>query len=49
VVPARQFDNLDKLINALVALDARPRHIVIMSNGAFGGIYTKLPRALAER
>tara|TARA_Y100000031_G_scaffold136633_1_gene160882 strand:- start:981 stop:1433 length:453 start_codon:yes stop_codon:yes gene_type:complete len=46
VVPARQFDDLDRLIKALVRLDDRPRHIVIMSNGAFGGIYQKLPGAL---
>ncbi len=48
VVPAQQFDDLDKLIAALSRLTGteRKRHIVIMSNGAFGGIYTKLPQAL---
>jgi UDP-N-acetylmuramate: L-alanyl-gamma-D-glutamyl-meso-diaminopimelate ligase len=46
VVPARQFDDLDKLIDALATLPAKRRHIVIMSNGAFGGIYTRLPERL---
>ncbi|MGI9325927.1 MAG: UDP-N-acetylmuramate:L-alanyl-gamma-D-glutamyl-meso-diaminopimelate ligase [Pseudomonadales bacterium] len=48
VVPAQQFDDLDKLVGALARLSGteRKRHIVIMSNGAFGGIYTKLPGAL---
>lgn len=48
VVPALQFDDLDKLMRALVALPGgdRERHIVIMSNGAFGGIYEKLPALL---
>lgn len=46
VVPAQQFDDLDKLIDALVALPQKRRHIVIMSNGAFGGIYKRLPQRL---
>ena len=47
-VPALQFDDLDKLMQALANLPAsdRERHIVIMSNGAFGGIYEKLPALL---
>ena len=48
VVPALQFDDLDKLMQALANLPTtdRERHIVIMSNGAFGGIYEKLPALL---
>ena len=46
VVPAQQYDNLDRLINALTKLPAKKRHIVIMSNGSFGGIYEKLPPRL---
>jgi UDP-N-acetylmuramate: L-alanyl-gamma-D-glutamyl-meso-diaminopimelate ligase len=46
VVPARQFDDLDRLIDALVQLPRKRRHIVIMSNGAFGGIYKRLPERL---
>jgi UDP-N-acetylmuramate: L-alanyl-gamma-D-glutamyl-meso-diaminopimelate ligase len=46
VVPARQFDDLDKLIDAVATLPPKRRHIVIMSNGAFGGIYKRLPERL---
>ncbi|MHB1083245.1 MAG: UDP-N-acetylmuramate:L-alanyl-gamma-D-glutamyl-meso-diaminopimelate ligase [Thiobacillus sp.] len=43
---ARVFDNLDKLVNQLVA-DARPGdHVLMMSNGGFGGIHAKLLDAL---
>jgi UDP-N-acetylmuramate: L-alanyl-gamma-D-glutamyl-meso-diaminopimelate ligase len=50
VVPARQFDDLDKLMAELAAVSQgdRERHIVIMSNGAFGGIYQKLPPLLRQ-
>ena len=46
VVPAYQHDDLDRLVNTLAKLPARRRHIVIMSNGSFGGIYTTLPARL---
>jgi len=46
IVPAHQFDNLDRLVEALATLPPRKRHIVLMSNGAFGGIYELLPRRL---
>ncbi|MGE0625967.1 MAG: UDP-N-acetylmuramate:L-alanyl-gamma-D-glutamyl-meso-diaminopimelate ligase [Pseudomonadales bacterium] len=46
VVPARQFDDLDKLMDAVARLPQRRRHIVIMSNGSFGNIYRKLPERL---
>lgn len=50
VVPARQFDNLDKLMQAIAKpsgdTSGRRRHVVIMSNGSFGGIYQKLPSLL---
>jgi len=46
VVPAHQFDNLDRLLDALAKLPDKKRHIVIMSNGSFGGIYEKLPPRL---
>jgi UDP-N-acetylmuramate: L-alanyl-gamma-D-glutamyl-meso-diaminopimelate ligase len=48
VVRATMDDNLDHLIRSLVQL-APPkhrRHIVIMSNGGFGGIHHKLAAAL---
>jgi UDP-N-acetylmuramate: L-alanyl-gamma-D-glutamyl-meso-diaminopimelate ligase len=45
---ARVFDNLDKLVSQLVA-DARPGdHVLMMSNGGFGGIHAKLLDALHQ-
>ena len=46
VVPAYQHDDLDRLVTTLAKLPERRRHIVIMSNGSFGGIYTSLPAKL---
>jgi len=46
VVPAYQFDDLDRLMDAVARLPPRRRHIVIMSNGSFGDIYRKLPERL---
>ena len=46
VIPAHQHDNLDRMIDTLAKLPDKPRHIVIMSNGSFGGIYEKLPPRL---
>ncbi len=46
VVPARQFVDLDKMVDALAQLPAKRRHLVIMSNGSFGDIYHKLPERL---
>jgi UDP-N-acetylmuramate: L-alanyl-gamma-D-glutamyl-meso-diaminopimelate ligase len=48
VIPAHQHDNLDRLLDTLARLPDKPRHIVIMSNGAFGGIYEKLPPRLQD-
>jgi UDP-N-acetylmuramate: L-alanyl-gamma-D-glutamyl-meso-diaminopimelate ligase len=48
VVPALQFDNIDKLVEALARLPEKRRHILIMSNGSFGGIYRKLPARMRE-
>jgi UDP-N-acetylmuramate: L-alanyl-gamma-D-glutamyl-meso-diaminopimelate ligase len=40
-------DDLDRLVRTIVA-DARPGdHILVMSNGGFGGIHGKLLAALA--
>jgi len=53
VVPAQIVDNVDKLVQQLAGEkpDAgnRKRHLVIMSNGAFGGIYQELAEALEKR
>ena len=45
---AQVFDNLDSLVSQLV-LDARPGdHVLMMSNGGFGGIHAKLLDALHQ-
>ena len=53
VVPAQIFDNIDKLVSQLVNeppdFNGRKRHLVIMSNGAFGGIYQLLAEALEQQ
>ena len=47
VVPATVDDSLEGLIERLVRSESdKPRHIVIMSNGSFDDIYSKLPAAL---
>jgi len=50
VVPAAVDDDLDRLVHTLAQLPAPKtrRHIVIMSNGGFGGIHGKLKTALVE-
>ncbi|MCH2097224.1 MAG: hypothetical protein MK142_02430 [Pseudomonadales bacterium] len=54
VVPARMADNVDRLARSIEAdLTARPtgaaRHIVIMSNGSFGGLHAHLRERLQAR
>ena len=46
IVPARQFDDLNRMVSELAKPSEGQRHIVIMSNGSFEGIYTLLPAAL---
>lgn len=41
-VPAKLFSNLDSLIESTLALVDGNTHIVIMSNGGFGGVHQKL-------
>ena len=47
-VPAVVTDDIERLAAMLVAKrdGARPAHVVLMSNGAFGGIYEKLVQRL---
>ncbi len=46
---ARCVDDLDSLV-AAIAADARPGdHVLVMSNGGFGGLHGKLLAALARR
>jgi UDP-N-acetylmuramate: L-alanyl-gamma-D-glutamyl-meso-diaminopimelate ligase len=45
-VPAKLFSNVDELVNQALKPIEAPMHIVIMSNGGFGGIQQKLVSAL---
>ena len=36
------------MMDAIAKLPERKRHVVIMSNGSFEGIYEKLPAVLEE-
>ena len=46
--PAQVFDDLEALISALVAESRAGDHILIMSNGGFGGIHDKLIARLKQ-
>ncbi|MBB5017152.1 UDP-N-acetylmuramate: L-alanyl-gamma-D-glutamyl-meso-diaminopimelate ligase [Chitinivorax tropicus] len=46
---ARTFDQLDTLVQAVVAASRPGDHILVMSNGGFGGIHQKLLDALGNR
>ncbi len=48
VVPAHVEDDLDRLVTTLAHLPPpkTTRHVVIMSNGGFGGIHSRLAKAL---
>ena len=48
-VPARLAGDIDELVSELTASAQPGDHIVIMSNGGFGGIHQKLLRSLKER
>jgi UDP-N-acetylmuramate: L-alanyl-gamma-D-glutamyl-meso-diaminopimelate ligase len=44
---AQAFDDLNALVNAL-AKEAKPGdHILVMSNGGFGGVHQKILKAIA--
>jgi UDP-N-acetylmuramate: L-alanyl-gamma-D-glutamyl-meso-diaminopimelate ligase len=44
---AHSFDQLDFLVNAIVQAAQPGDHVLVMSNGGFGGIHQKLLDALA--
>ena len=46
--PAKVFNDLETLINRLVAESRDGDHILIMSNGGFGGIHDKLIARLKD-
>jgi len=45
---AASFDDLAALVSAVVARSERGDHVLVMSNGGFGGIHEKLLDALAK-
>jgi UDP-N-acetylmuramate: L-alanyl-gamma-D-glutamyl-meso-diaminopimelate ligase len=45
---ASSYDDLETLIAAIVRMAQTGDHILIMSNGSFGGIHEKLLKALAQ-
>ena len=44
---ARVFDDLGELVNAITREASDGDHVLVMSNGGFGGIHAKLLAALA--
>lgn len=47
-VPAKLLRNLDELIHCAISLSEKNTHIVIMSNGGFGGVHQKLIEQLKK-
>jgi UDP-N-acetylmuramate: L-alanyl-gamma-D-glutamyl-meso-diaminopimelate ligase len=43
------FDNLDPMVEAITAMAKPDDHIVVMSNGGFGGVHGKILHALAMK
>jgi UDP-N-acetylmuramate: L-alanyl-gamma-D-glutamyl-meso-diaminopimelate ligase len=44
---AQTFDQLDLLVQAIKAVAKPGDHLLVMSNGGFGGVHQKLIKALA--
>jgi UDP-N-acetylmuramate: L-alanyl-gamma-D-glutamyl-meso-diaminopimelate ligase len=44
---AQTFDQLDLLVQAIKAIAKPGDHLLVMSNGGFGGVHQKLIKALA--
>ena len=47
-VPAKLVHNLDELIHCAISISEPNTHIVIMSNGGFGGVHQKLVEQLTK-
>lgn len=45
---AQAFDQLDKMVQAIVQVAKPHDHILVMSNGGFGGVHQKILTALAK-
>jgi len=48
-VPTRLYDNIDRIVADLTAQLNGGEHVVIMSNGGFGGVHQRLAQALRQR
>jgi UDP-N-acetylmuramate: L-alanyl-gamma-D-glutamyl-meso-diaminopimelate ligase len=46
---ANCFDDIEKIVTAIVSASRPDDQILVMSNGGFGGIHGKLLRALADK
>jgi UDP-N-acetylmuramate: L-alanyl-gamma-D-glutamyl-meso-diaminopimelate ligase len=46
---ARSFDDLDELVRAVTAAARPGDHVLVMSNGGFGGVHDRLLASLAGR
>ena len=46
-VPSRVYGDIEQLVEALCTPHDEPTHVVLMSNGGFGGIYEKISNRLA--
>jgi UDP-N-acetylmuramate: L-alanyl-gamma-D-glutamyl-meso-diaminopimelate ligase len=46
---ARAFNEIDSLVKAVVAAAEPGDHVLVMSNGGFGGVHQKLLDALSAR
>jgi UDP-N-acetylmuramate: L-alanyl-gamma-D-glutamyl-meso-diaminopimelate ligase len=44
---AKTFDDLTKLVQAIVSVAKPDDHILVMSNGGFGGVHQKILDALS--
>ena len=47
-IPTKLFHNLDPLINEICQPRSSPTHVVLMSNGSFGGIYEMIKSRLDQ-
>ena len=47
-IPTKLFHELDPLINEICQPRAKPTHVVLMSNGSFGGIYEMIKNRLDQ-
>jgi UDP-N-acetylmuramate: L-alanyl-gamma-D-glutamyl-meso-diaminopimelate ligase len=48
-VPAEVLGTIDELVGRILQLTVGDTHVVIMSNGGFGGLHSKLVAALEEQ